>query len=77
MQGRGTEYIAVIIPDNEKSHKQWQQIFVHRNIWKYTHKNGRETRKKTYMLYHPLIGEIEMRKNYAQIEKMKKDRPDK
>lgn len=69
--------IAVIIPDNEKSQQQWYQIFVHGNIWKYTHKNGRETRKKTYMLYHPLIGEIEMRKNYAQIEKMKKDRPDK
>ena len=77
MQGRGTEYIAVIIPDNEKSHKQWQQIFVHKNIWKYTHKNGGETRKKANILYHPQIGEIEMRKNYAQIEKMKKDRPDK
>ena len=69
--------IAVIIPDNEKSQQQWYQIFVHRNNWKYTHKNGRETRKKANIFYHPLTGEIEMRKNYAQIEKMKKDRPDK
>ena len=69
--------IAVIIPDNEKSQQQWYQTFVHGNIWKYTHKNGRETRKKTYMLYHPLIGEIEMRKNYAQTKKVNKDKPDK